>query len=223
MTDSAGLFLSQWRFNPRIRPVQQALADSHALHRLVMSAFPQAAPGEEARQAFGILYRVDMDEKTGVPSLLLQSRVRPDWSPLAPLLLSPPEQDAKDVARYYDALAPGSILRFRLRANPTRRIPANRPHDSLTGKRVNLQSDEEQQAWLTRKLSEVGCQLGECSIRPGLTRQGRREGQRISHGTVVFDGLLRVDDADLLRAGIRAGIGAGKAYGFGLLSLAPAR
>lgn len=223
MTESPELYLSQWRFNPRLRPVQQALADSHALHRLVMSAFPQAAPGEEARQAFGILYRVDIDEKTGVPSLLLQSRVRPDRSPLAPLLISTPERDTKDVAQFYDALTAGSTLLFRLRANPTRRVPGKRTDDKCAGKRVNLQSDDEQQAWLARKLSEVGCQLGACSIRPGLTQRGRREGQRISHGAVTFDGLLRVEDADKLRAGIRAGIGAGKAYGFGLLSLAPAR
>jgi CRISPR system Cascade subunit CasE len=217
------LYLSQWRFNPRLRPVQQALADSHALHRLVMSTFPQAAPGDEARQAFGILYRVDIDEKTGAPSLLLQSRVRPDWAPLASLLLHPPDQEPKDVASFYGAIAPGAILRFRLRANPTRRVHANRPDDKLAGKRVSLHSDDERQAWLTRKLAEVGCHLGTCSIRPGLTQQGRRDGQRLSHGAVVFDGLLRVEDADLLRAGIRAGIGAGKAYGFGLLSLAPAR
>lgn len=216
------LFLSRLRFTPRLRPVQQALADSHALHRLVMSAFPRVAPGEEARQAFGILYRVDLDEKTGVPSLLLQSRVRPDWSPLVPLLISPTVEEPKDVAPLYDALAPGSILRFRLRANPTRRIPANRVGDRLAGNRVGLHGDDERQAWLARKLSEVGCQLGECTIRPGLTQQGRREGHRISHAAVVFDGLLRVVDADALRAGIREGIGAGKAYGFGLLSLAPA-
>lgn len=223
MSDPVGLFLSQWRFNPRLRPVQQALADSHALHRLVMSAFPQVAPGEEARQAFGILYRVDIDEKTGVPSLLLQARVRPDWAPLAPLLLAPPEEEAKDVAPLYDALAPGSILRFRLRANPTRRISGKHTDDKLAGKRVNLHNDDQRQEWLARKLSDIGCQLGACSIRPGLTQRGQRDGQRLSHGAVVFDGLLRVDDADSLRAGIRTGIGAGKAYGFGLLSLAPAR
>lgn len=216
------LYLSQWRFNPRLRPVQQALADSHALHRLVMSTFPQAASGEEARQAFGILYRLDIDDKTGVPTLLLQSAVRPDWTPLAPVLLQLPDKEPKEVDRFYEAIVPGSILRFRLRANPTRRIPANRPNDKLAGKRVSLHGDDERQAWLARKLGEVGCLLGTCTIRPGLTQRGRREGQRLSHGAVVFDGLLRVNDADLLRAGIRAGIGAGKAYGFGLLSLAPA-
>ena len=140
----AELFLSQWRFNPRLRPVQQALADSHALHRLVMSTFPQATPGDEARQAFGILYRVDIDEKSGVPSLLLQSRVQPDWAPLKQLFLAPPEE-AKDVAPIYAALTAGSILRFRLRANPTRRISDKRTDDKDPGKRVNLQSDDQRQ------------------------------------------------------------------------------
>jgi CRISPR system Cascade subunit CasE len=223
MADHAELFLSQWRFNPRLRPVQQALADSHDLHRLVMSAFPQAAPGEDARQAFGVLYRIDPDEKTGVPLLLLQSRVRPDWSMLAPLLLAPPAEEPKEVGAIYETLSRGSLLRFRLRANPTRRIPGKRADDKLAGKRVNLRSDEERQVWLARKLSDIGCQLGSCTIRPGLTQRGRRNGQTVSHSAVVFDGVLRVEDADRLRAGIREGIGAGKAYGFGLLSLAPVR
>lgn len=214
------LFLSQWRFNPRLRPVQGALADSQALHRLVMSAFPQAGAGEDARQAFGVLYRLEIAEQSGVPLLLVQSAVRPDWTPLDLLLVRPPDPQLKDVAPAYDAIAPGSVLRFRLRANPTRRVNASQTGDPLAGKRVNLRTDEQRLAWIERKLGEVGCTLGSCTMQDAATRQGRRGGQRISHGAVVYDGLLHVNDAGALRAAIREGIGAGKAYGFGLLSLA---
>ncbi|MCA9878632.1 MAG: type I-E CRISPR-associated protein Cas6/Cse3/CasE [Thermomicrobiales bacterium] len=216
------LLLSRWSFDPRQRAVQRALGDSQALHRLVMSAFPPAATGEEARQAFGVLYRVDIDEKTGVPALLVQSRVRPDVTPLTPLLLRH-AGEVKNVAPLYEALAVGAVLRFRLRANPVRRVHTNHTDDKLAGKRVNLRTDEQRREWIAEKLArEAGCLLGACAMREGGAQRGQRGAQRLSHGAVTYDGLLRVVDADALRAGIRAGIGPGKAYGFGLLSVAPA-
>ena len=49
---------------------------------------------------------------------------------------------------------------------------------------------------------------------------GRRDGQRLSFGSVVFDGRLEVTDADSFREVLANGIGSGKAFGFGLLSVA---
>lgn len=216
----ADLYLSQWRLNPRLRPVQEALADSQALHRLVMSAFPQATTGDDARQAFGVLFRLEIDNQSGVPSLLVQSALPPSSEPLAPLLLRPPGE-SKAVSRLYEAITPGSVLRFRLRANPTRRINASQTGDKLAGKRVNLRTDEQRQDWIKRKMHDAGCDLLHCTIQEGNTQVGRRNGQRMHHGSVVYDGLLRVQDPDALRAALRAGIGAAKAYGFGLLSVAP--
>lgn len=52
---------------------------------------------------------------------------------------------------------------------------------------------------------------------------GRRETGRLTFGAVLFEGRLRVTDADRFREGLATGIGPAKAYGFGLLSIAPAR
>ena len=43
----------------------------------------------------------------------------------------------------------------------------------------------------------------------------------MTHLAVRFDGLLRVTDAGDFRETLICGIGPGKAYGFGLLSIAP--
>jgi CRISPR system Cascade subunit CasE len=40
--------------------------------------------------------------------------------------------------------------------------------------------------------------------------------------SVQFDGVLRVTDAQKLTETIARGVGSGKGFGFGLLSLAPA-
>ena len=44
----------------------------------------------------------------------------------------------------------------------------------------------------------------------------------ISCRAVLFDGLLEVTDADAFRNTLAAGVGPGKGFGFGLLSVAPA-
>jgi CRISPR system Cascade subunit CasE len=56
-----------------------------------------------------------------------------------------------------------------------------------------------------------------------LKVNGRKGGQhRLTFGSVLFEGRLRVTDAALFRQTLEQGIGSGKAYGFGLLSIAPA-
>lgn len=52
---------------------------------------------------------------------------------------------------------------------------------------------------------------------------GRRESGRLTFGAVLFEGRLRVTNAERFRQALLDGIGPAKAYGFGLLSIAPAR
>ena len=44
-----------------------------------------------------------------------------------------------------------------------------------------------------------------------------------THFAVLFEGVLEVNDPALLEKAIQEGIGSGKGFGFGLLSLAPVR
>jgi CRISPR system Cascade subunit CasE len=124
--------------------------------------------------------------------------------------------------------------------------------DRLAGKRVALLKEPEQLDWLARKAEAGGFALlsvraetndlqpinpattagtaavVEVRAMPGGEQVGFRsraeEGgrARLTFGVVVFEGRLRVVDAGGFRATLEAGIGSGKAYGFGLLSVAPA-
>lgn len=217
------LYLSRLRLNPRQHEVRRILANGYTLHQRVMVAFPDTS--EAAREAFGVLYRLDVDAETGTPTLLVQSTVLPDWRGAtgSSLLEAGTRPEIKEISTSYDAIASGTLLRFRLRANPTRRVHAHHSQDPLAGKRVNLRTDEQRQAWLERKVADAGCQLVGCTMRDEQTQRGTGGGMQLSHGAVVFDGALHVIDPGLLRTAIRRGIGAGKAFGFGLLSVAPAR
>jgi CRISPR system Cascade subunit CasE len=53
--------------------------------------------------------------------------------------------------------------------------------------------------------------------------RGRRGDATITLAGARFDGLLQVVDPTLFRAALATGIGPAKAYGFGLLSIAPLR
>ena len=225
------LYLSRLRLNPRHHLVQRALADCHALHQHLMTGLPAAA-SDQARAEYGVLYRIDVDSASGVPTLLVQTAVRPDWSRIgASGLLRERALEAKEVSSAYAAIAPGRRLRFRLRANPTRRVNRSRAgSDSLAGKRVELRDEESQRKWLTeRKAGQCGFRVLDLQVRAGDAlgpKQGgwRREAdarRKLTFATVVFDGVLEVTDAERFRAALRQGIGPGKAYGFGLLSIAP--
>jgi CRISPR system Cascade subunit CasE len=87
--------------------------------------------------------------------------------------------------------------------------------------------EEDQRAWLKRKLEEAGAEPVACAVIPQGLRRSAKEvqgGQTTqTHCGVLFDGLLEVCDPIRLQQALECGLGAAKGYGFGLLSLAPAR
>lgn len=219
------LFLSRLFLNPRSREVHRDLSDCQAFHQRLLSAYPAAASGSP-RAEFGLLYRVDFDGTTGSPVVLAQSGTRPDWYSLPFDYLHPQScsanPDLKSIEGVYDGIREGTMLRFRLRANPTRR-------ENATRKRIELSREEDQIAWLHRKGTAGGFELAGVRIQRGDVLGAKQTGRRaavdcprLTFGTVVFDGLLEVTDTTAFLGALRAGIGSGKAYGFGLLSVAPA-
>lgn len=221
------MYLSLLKLNPADRGVRRDLADCQQLHRRVMSAFPQAEGS--ARASLGVLYRLEVMEHGSV--LYVQSRVEPDWSRLPRGYCLPGGVACKPVGEKYAAISSGMVLRFRLRANPTKRLPAGAPGEKRDGPRVDLRGEKEQLDWLQRKARAAGFQLVAVRINPEVpdvavqqTRvQGRHPAGKLTFASVLFEGRLRVEDARLFRRALEEGIGPAKAYGFGLLSVAPSR
>jgi CRISPR system Cascade subunit CasE len=229
-------YLSRLYLNGRNRFVRQDVADCREMHRTVMRGFPQAPVGTAAGDTFGVMYRIEQDSR-GRIRLLVQSYHAPEWSQLAKIegYLDPDVRSdnpaVKDVGELYAGLQAGQPLRFRLRANPTKRVGKSGEAGQV-GKRVDLRREEDQLTWLARKgeaggfvLASVGSAPSTPNVRtiPEDVVAGRRrqEGKRMTFGSVLFEGLLHVTDPDRFRETLREGIGSGKAYGFGLLSIAP--
>jgi len=220
------MYLSRLILNPRSRRVQREVAEPYQMHRSIMRAFPDELEPEAER----VLFRLGAHPRTGALTLLVQSLNRPDWSWLVepevqgyllPEYLLPPGVSKNPNVKSFDlSLAPGQVLAFRLRANPT----VKRKFEDGAHKRVGLYREEEQMEWLKRKAEDSGFQLLSVHTCERDIVGGRIHRNGTSHKlrllSVQFDGLMQVTDPVRLREMVQQGIGSGKGLGFGLLSLA---
>lgn len=245
----AEIYLSRLWLNPRNPDVRRDVGDCHNLHRTILKAFPQNENEEKkARDEFNVLYRMDVDRRRSGISLLVQSCIKPDWSKLPDgyLLTDTVEENpsCKPLHETYSELKDGQRLRFRLRANPTRRLNEKlngKDTDSKKrGKRVDIRDESEQIKWLKRKGEACGFQLVHLRLNADISNvhagheekiEGRKivsdeksqtNRMRLTFGSVLFDGELVITNAEQFRQTLIDGIGSGKAYGFGLLSIARA-
>lgn len=74
---------------------------------------------------------------------------------------------------------------------------------------------------LPESLPAPGARVADVRASPGVKLTGRKPGvPKLAFGSVLFEGRLRVTDPDAFRRALSTGVGPGKAYGFGLLSIA---
>jgi len=210
------MWISKLVLNPTSKAARRDLANPYEMHRTLSRAVSKAL--EEGRER--LLWRLEPTRGLEPPVVLVQTLTEPDWRVLEEgyAEVFPPKP-------FEPALRPGQRLRFRLRANPTKRLAA-------TGKRVALKTPAEKIAWLERRLWEGGFRLLEGETGPlarilqdTFVEVGRKkeqkEGRLMQVQAVLFEGALEVVDPVRARATLERGIGPGKALGLGLLSLAP--
>ncbi len=226
------MYLSRLVLNPKSRTVRHTMGDCQDLHRTVMSAFPRES-GMNARMGMGVLHRLEVSARTGKIILYVQSKVKPDWSRLEQDYLA--EAPAvKSVSAAYANIREGAVLVFRLLANPTRKIDTKSGSDGTrrNGRRIPLNDEYAQMEWLARKGEVSGFELCRQALsdlpdaralqeRASTSTVGQHPNGHLTLDGVLFEGHLRVTDAGLFREALVSGIGPGKAYGFGLLSIAP--
>lgn len=239
------MFLSRLILDVRSGTARRWLSDVDLLHREVMAAFERAPSAEAPRASLGVLFRLDR-QRDGRLVLLVQSSEKPSWHRLPEGVLvradafadTPQNPSVKGLDEQFSNLRDGQILRFRLRANPTKKVDTKTGPDGKrrNGRRVALKTEAGRLAWLQRKGEQHGFQLGTVSqsgdvpgvldVSEGRTvgyRQGAEEGRRqLTFGSCVFEGTLRILRHDDFRKALTQGIGSGKAFGFGMMSIAPA-
>jgi CRISPR system Cascade subunit CasE len=210
------VWLTRIVLDARHGAVRADLRDAIKLHKRVMMLVPDGL-GEQARAQTGVLFR--LEEGHAETSLLIQSRHRPDPDRL-------PDGYGMTAVKNIDALLErlrsGLTLHYRITANPSKRLARADAHHKA--KQVVALSGAAADEWWSRKAAEHGLALSSLLATPMSPASGKADqGHRIRHSLTRFDGLAVITDPDRVRAAILEGIGRGKSYGGGLLSLAPAR
>lgn len=241
------LYLSRLCLNPLFAPALKLAADPYELHRKLIDTLPcgpkpkPAAAGQP--KTADVLFRVDATD--GGPVVLVQTGVKPEWDALElarqALLHWPPETKP-----YGPKCALGQRLAFRLLCQPVVRQSGQFGEKSngkrKLGPRRACRDDAQRLDWLRRKgvacgfvVETVGLTLAEWRNTKPLQAEGgtpieshedaRRRAfgpgapQRL--GAIRFDGVLVVANLDLFETALTSGLGTQKAFGFGLLSVAP--
>lgn len=229
------MYLSQILLNPQRRATRDWLSSRQKLHAAVLAGF---APGLETSGR--VLWRCDTGDHRLV--LYVVSPSRPDFAHLVERGgWSTAPFDVAEYGPFLQRISVGQRYRFRLAAN-TVRSTKDGTKVGERGRLVAVGSRSAQEEWLLTRAASLGFAVpsdpgdligpsDEVIARRNLVLTGRETVQfrrssdgtprRITLATAQFDGVLEVTDADALRSTLALGVGRGKAYGYGLLTLAP--
>lgn len=189
------------------------IRDAYDWHRRTWQCFP-----DQDGQQRNFLTRLDRRPE-GFRLLVISPSepVRPQWCPSHPeCWKSKPIPEAYFTCRRYV---------FQLCANPTKKVTAQTPDGTFkkNGRRNPLRTREELVSWINRKGEQAGFTVDEGRLR--TFSRGReyfqKNGMRGLHSAVEFQGILTVTDPQRFHEAFRRGIGPAKAFGFGLLVIAP--
>lgn len=235
------MYLTRFAFNRQRRGARELLASPYKMHAAVESCFPPPGMPTGAGKPAGapddprVLWRVDFNPSSTL--LYLVSPALPDLTHLVEQAGWPAAGqgwETRDYSRLLDGLQVGQTWAFRLTANPVRRVrldhlaPSGQPGPgALVGKRVGHVTVGRQTDWLVTRASKLGFALPLSEGLPQLAVTSRQKRQfahgprgRVTITMATFDGVLTVEDPAALRRALVGGIGPGKAFGCGLMTLA---
>lgn len=206
--------------NPRCHRVwSRGMLDGRALHRDVMRLAPEAL-GSRPRKAADVLFRAEQSP-SGL-RILAQLTTPPRADNLDPEFAV--SAQTRDVGDMLASVSAGTRLRYRIDANPTKRL-GNSAGDRK-GQLVALHHADAEN-WWHRRAAESGLELLStiAQIMPDIlgsrTRDRDRREYVTRHAVTRFEGVAVVVDPERVRAAVTDGIGRARSYGCGLLSVAP--
>ena len=209
------MYLSRLQLDLTRRSTMKALASPNLFH----GAIEQSTPGPRERN----LWRIDtLGNRT---YLLILSQRKPELSGVSEQFGSLSDAESWETRAYEPLLnrvSNGSSWHFRLTANPT---ISKASASSERGKVLGHITTTYQKQWLIERAEKHGFQLeieafDVVQSRWLRFRKGTDGGRQVTLLSVTYEGILTITDEDLFRKTLTQGIGRGKAYGLGMLTIA---
>ena len=202
------MYLSRLDMKLSDRSVRAALRDAQQMHRLVTGLFGVS------REEGELLYRCV--PRGSLVSVYLYSGVPVDRTKLLPWMTLGGE---REMSEWLESMREGQLRGFDLETMPFKKMPAGYGGNS---RRRVLRTREERLAWLERKASQNGFRLirvEETQSDKGRAMHAKENGGELFLDAYRYTGILEITDASAFRNAVCRGIGAGKAYGHGMLLL----
>ncbi|WP_411143383.1 type I-E CRISPR-associated protein Cas6/Cse3/CasE [Streptomyces sp. x-80] len=238
------MYLTRFRVNTARSEARRLLGSPHLLHGAVNMSFPTPPPRDGSGPR--VLWRVDRDSPAET-LLFIVSPARPDLTHLVEQAGWPasdgPGWTTFAYGTFLTALTEGDTWGFRLTANPVHHIHHPDDKEGARTKRAAHQTPYHQMRWLLERQERAGFEVVRKPVERRLLERGdehelivrdqrplqfRRPPSKtgrddVRFTRVTFDGRLRVTDPDTFRRTLTHGLGKAKAYGCGLMTLAPVR
>jgi CRISPR system Cascade subunit CasE len=223
------MYLTRFRFNTARRESRRLLSGPQHLHAAVLHAFPE--PDRLQGDSGRILWRLDSAARHDAV-LYLASPEEPDLTHLVEQAGWPARGltegwDTRPYDKLLDALEAGQRWAFRLTANP---VHYARSKPDGPKRWVPHTTVEHQRRWLLDRSERSGFTIAaQADGTPNLVVRDRSWLQfakadaprNVTLTTATFEGVLAIADPEALRHTMVHGIGKAKAYGCGMLTLAP--
>ena len=189
------------------------LNDAEAIHSVVAALFGNS---NGARP----LWRVDT-MRNGKPQVLLQwiGAVAPAWDVLFKMEDGCLTRESFKIKQVEIAPTEGHQFRFRLHGNNQKAIKLPIAEDVVQRKRVS----QAPEIWLEKKAEHAGFQIVSLqNIERDAPISVHKRKIPFFLSNCIFEGVLQVTDKEKFENAIAFGVGRGKAFGMGLLSIARA-
>lgn len=188
-----------------------------AFHNWVEQSFPEEWGNRERSRK---LWRVDV--LRGKHYLLIVSDSKPDLRRLETYGVAG-TASAKNYDKFLNSLRNGMRMQFRVTLNPVVSISDTPDARTSRGRVVPHVTYAQQMNFLLDRAQKLGFSLNENEFT--IIERGyslfMKSVKPIRLSKAVYQGILTISDADVMRKTLVEGIGKKKAYGFGMMTVIP--
>lgn len=198
------MYLTKIKLDQRKRTIQSILSDCQKLHQAVSKIFGSA------RKEGNILYRVQTGR--GQNAIYLYSDMRPGQQEVSGMEVC----GTQDLTGWIQRLKSGQVWSFDILCIPVKKVKTENTKHS---QRRLLKTPEERTAWMHRKADQFGFEILSLQECESVRQVGYKKQSTLYLDGYHYQGVLRIIDTRKFISALCHGIGAGKAYGFGMLLL----